>query len=280
MTDQQFRAIFESVRQDFPFLDYVDELLYREMSQVVPEVLRYCGPAHGKRLLDIGSGPLDKTALYSALGFESHALDDLSDPWHRLDGYRDAIRDFAKRRGIRLLESNIDEASPACAEGFDVVTLHAVVEHLHVSPMFILNLAGKQLKAGGYLVVTMPNAVNLRKRVDVMRGQTNYSPLEELYFSPDPFGEYRGHVREYTLEETVRLVEWHGFEVVRQAHFEYIAFVKLKNPWRAFFLLLARAFPAFRSGLLVICRKPANWTERWPTSAEYFHKYPHPVLRG
>lgn len=102
----------------------------------------------------------------------------------------------------------------------------------------------------------MPNSVNLRKRISVLLGRTNYSPIEQLYFSTDT---YRGHVREYTLSETEYIIKQSGFEVVNSSTFEHLAQSKLKFPLRELYLGLGSIVNGFRSGLLVIARKPKDW---------------------
>ena len=102
----------------------------------------------------------------------------------------------------------------------------------------------------------MPNSVNLRKRIAVLRGRTNYVNAGEFFYST---GTWRGHVREYTLAETAYIVEQAGFEVVVKETFEGLAALRLRPPLLQAFLAVASIVPTFRSGLLVVARKPATW---------------------
>ena len=79
-----------------------------------------------------------------------------------------------------------------------------VIEHLHQSPRDILNSAGAYLKPDGLLVVVMPNAVNLRKRISVALGRSNYTPARGFFENE---GVWRGHVREYTFQETNQILQ-------------------------------------------------------------------------
>ena len=68
------------------------------------------------------------------------------------------------------------------------------------------------LKPGGHLIIATPNAVNLRKRILLPFGVTNYGTLEEWYHDGDPV--YRGHVREPIVRDLQRLMEWNNLEVI------------------------------------------------------------------
>jgi SAM-dependent methyltransferase len=251
---QVLRAVDE-VEAAFPFPGYISRGLREALATVIPIVASHLsGP--GRRLLDLGAGPMDKTAVWSRLGFDCHASDDLSDPWHDRDGARARIIEFAGRMGIRFHLDDCDAPLPFPRESFDVVTVCDVIEHLHASPRGILNAAGEHLVSGGLLVVTMPNSVNLRKRIDVLRGRSNYPPVDQFFLSTPA---WRGHVREYTLRETEYICRAAGFEVVHASTFEAIAFDQLSGPSLRVFLALARLVPTLRSGLLVVARKPAGW---------------------
>ena len=62
------------------------------------------------------------------------------------------------------------------------------------------------LKPGGRMVLEVPNAANLRKRLALLSGQTNYGPYNELYYSE----RYLGHVREYTTGDLHQLAKYLG----------------------------------------------------------------------
>ena len=175
-------------------------------------VLRHVGTAGAPKLLDVGCGHMDKTAVFSRLGFECSAVDDLRNPWHEAAGARTRIVAFALRAGIDFRVSSAGRGPlPVPTDHFDVVTLTDVVEHMHDSPWALLDTAGVHLKPGGILCITTPNSVNLRKRLSVLSGRTNYPPVEQFFRAPPP---WRGHVREYTLREATYVCREAGFEIV------------------------------------------------------------------
>lgn len=246
----------DQVAASFPFRGYIQEGVRQALAQIVPRIARHVHVPR-PRLLDIGCGPMDKTGVMQRLGFECCAVDDLSDPWHRRDGNLQKILDFAEREGIRFHQQDAEYRIPFPPASFDVVTIFDVIEHLHQSPRDVLNAAGTHLKPGGVLAVTMPNSVNLRKRVDVLRGRSNYPPVDQFFLSCDG---WRGHVREYTLAETARLCEMAGFQVLSATSYEGNAHDMLRGLTLRLFLSLVRMAPGLGSGLLVVARKPEGWT--------------------
>jgi SAM-dependent methyltransferase len=259
MTVPERRSVLEAVdavRATFPFPGYIQEGVRQGLAEIVPRIAAHVG-SRRPRLLDIGCGPMDKTAVLQRIGFECSAVDDLSDPWHRRDGNLERILAFAEREGIRFHLQDAEYRIPFPAESFDVVTVFDVIEHLHQSPRELLNAAGTHLRPGGVLAITMPNAANLRKRLDVLRGRTNFPPLEQFYLSCDG---WRGHVREYTLDETASLCRMAGFEVVSATGYEGNAHDMLRGAALRIFLRVVRSFPALASGLCVIARRPPSWS--------------------
>ena len=106
----------------------------------------------------------------------------------------------------------------------------------------------------------MPNSVNLRKRLSVLRGNTNYTPVGGFFESE---GDWRGHVREFTLEETCQILQWNGYDLVRKKMFHGMLKDRLRNPiLRLAFKSVCLMFPNFRDSMIVIVQKPINWTPR------------------
>lgn len=249
------RDLFEEVRSGFPIAKYLED--EGEGQAFIARELRSLKPARGK-LLDIGCGPLDKTAMFSLLGFECYACDDFLDPWHRQPEIMAAILVAAEKYGITLhIHENGDYTIPFEREFFDVITILGVIEHLHESPRELLNTAGGLLKTGGLVVLVMPNSVNIRKRLDVVRGRTNFPDVRGVFHSS---GTWRGHVREYTLSEAEYILTAAGFEIVRATTFDSMVERKIRRPWaRSLYRALIKLAPGMRDSLFVAGRKPAGW---------------------
>jgi SAM-dependent methyltransferase len=255
-SDHQFRldvaAAFSSIKAAFPFPRIISESSYFYIQAVLLELRRCIEDFSGKRLLDIGCGPMNKTAMLQSMGFQCWGADDLGDPWHCEPGVSEIISGFARDIGITFhRQSPNDYSIPFPEASFDVVCSFSVLEHLHESPREMLNTMGLFARTGGLIVVTMPNSVNLRKRLSVLAGKSNYPPIGQFY---DSHGIWRGHVREYTLEEAVFICKRSGFDIVSASTFEHLAPTKLTAPWRQIYTSVGNAFQTTRSGLLVVCR--------------------------
>lgn len=253
----QLKTAFDFTKQAFPFENYITAATWFEVNAIISRLQQYLPEFSGKRLLDIGCGPMDKTGVLQRLGFSCCAVDDLNDPWHLENDNAEKIKQYASDIGISFHQQKPGDYSIPFEEGsFDVVSAFAVIEHLHESPRGLLNVMGTFVRPGGLIVVTMPNSANLRKRLSVLFGRTNYPPVEMFFAST---GDWRGHVREYTLQETAYICGAAGFEVLSRTTFEHLAQQKLRTPLSQVYTLLGTIVPTFRSQLLVICRKPEDW---------------------
>ena len=245
--------LYESINKLFPFKGYMDTC--SQFGKIIAGLLGdYL--ATGSRILDFGSGPCDKTALYKRLGYECYACDDLNDDWHNEGDNKDIIKEFARREGIHFSKMAGGEI-PYEEEFFDGILIIDVIEHLHDSPRELLNNLVGKLKTNGYIFVGMPNSVNIRKRLSVLFGKTNYPPLKNFYFSKET---WRGHVREYTLEETKQLIKNQNLEVVYASGVNAFASRKISNKYiRGLYVGLTKLFPSLSETILVIGKKPEDW---------------------
>ena len=217
--------------------------------------LRHLGP--GTRVLDFGCGPMDKTAVLSRMGFDCAGYDDLRDYWHNLEDNRNKILEFARDAKIDFKVAD-GSALPFAPDSFDLVMLLDVIEHLHDSPKDLLNDLLGLVKPGGLLMITVPNAVNVRKRLDVLRGRTNYPSYESFYWYPGP---WRGHVREYVKGDLERLTRFLGLDLVELRGCDHILY-KLPGFARPPYRLITGIFPGLKDTWLLVARKPEGWSAR------------------
>jgi len=254
---KELKQVVTDIEKVFPFDNYISANTYHGMYAILHELRKFLSEFEQKRLLDIGSGPMDKTGIFQMMGFRCHAVDDLNDPWHQRNGNIRKIKEYAKRLNINFYHQRLgDYTIPFEASSFDVVCSFAVIEHLHESPRGLLNSMGNCARPGGLIVITIPNSVHLKKRLSVLLGSSNYPPVDMFYHS---IGTWRGHVREYTLDETVYICKKSGFKVLSSTTFECIAYDKLNFPLRHLYLLLGSIVSTLRSSHLVICKKPEDW---------------------
>ena len=192
----------------FPFSGYLESevYLYKTVAKIAINNLR-----PGASILDFGSGPCDKTALLKLMGFDCTACDDLKDNWHSEGNNRKKIINFANSLDIQFYETNDFDDLPFKKETFDMVMLTDVIEHLHESPRSLLLNLIDSLKNGGILFITVPNAGNIRKRIDLLIGKTNMPPFSEYYLYP---GTWRGHIREYVYDDLKKLAQYLDLKVI------------------------------------------------------------------
>ena len=180
-----------SVRQRFPIPDYMtavkDEGAYATIANTA---LKYLKP--GARILDFGCGPCDKTAILQELGFQCSGCDDLQEDWHKRPGQREQILRFAGECGIEF-RMHEGHGIPFASGTFDMVMMHDILEHIHDSPRDLLNDLMERTTDEGILFITVPNQVNIKKRIEVILGRTNLTAYETFYWSDTP---WRGHIRE------------------------------------------------------------------------------------
>jgi SAM-dependent methyltransferase len=224
-------------------------------------VLKYLEP--GASILDFGCGPCDKTAILQRLGFRCSGCDDLGEDWQREPGKRDSILGFARESGIEYKVSN--GTRPPFEHGqFDMVMMHDVLEHNHDSPRELMNDLLELAKPEGLLFVTVPNQVNIKKRIEVVLGRTNLTAFETFYWSSIP---WRGHVREYVRDDLVKLAAYLDLKVLELHGVDHML-QKIPAAARAPYLAATAVFDGWKDSWLLVARKPAGWSARRTLSPE------------
>lgn len=263
VSEVALQKAWDRVAACFPFPGYLDPLR-PGTEDVARTVSRYL-PA-GSHVLDFGAGPADKTAVLAVLGYECTAMDDLKDEWHVRGNARELILDFAADTGVQFLPLDGDGLPPDAQ--FDMVMLHSVVQHLHESPRDLLVGLTERIRAGGYLFITVPNHVNLRKRVAVLRGRTSHAPYVLYYWYP---GQWRGYVREYTKGDCTELAKALGLELVELRGVHHML-SRLPSWSRRAYVAISRLMPSTRDTWLIVARKPPGWTGKVELDDQEFRR--------
>ncbi len=80
-------------------------------------------------------------------------------------------RERAEERGLEVLRCDISqERFPVAEASFDAVTMLCCLEHIF-DPGHALRQAARVTRPGGKVLVTLPNAVQIRFRLDFLRGR-------------------------------------------------------------------------------------------------------------
>ena len=223
----------------------------------------------GSRVLDFGAGPGDKAILLQRLGFVCTAVDDLKDEWH--DEFREKILNMNSMAGVKYYLSEDFFQKKQIVE-FDLIMLNDVLEHIHDSPRELLQELLKGLKPGGYLLITVPNAGNLRKRIHLLLGKTNLPDFRIYWWYP---GKFRGHVREYVRGDLEKLSEFLNLDLIKLQGSSHMLSA-LSKPQRRVFTLVASIFPNIKDSWLLIAKRP----EDWKGPASLTEKEVHETIRG
>jgi ubiquinone/menaquinone biosynthesis C-methylase UbiE len=118
-----------------------------------------------------------------------------------------------------------DESIPIPDESIDVVFAGNVIEHQIHSPKRFMQDLWRILKYEGHIVIDTKNAVDLKTRLKVLFGISNWPTLDGIF--SHEFNIY--HHKEYTLRELTRLLEMSGFNDVEGAAIEIFFHKSLKR---------------------------------------------------
>jgi SAM-dependent methyltransferase len=247
------------LKKEFPFDSYIKENsngdAYKTVFSIVTQYL-----SEKSNVLDFGSGPCDKTAVVSLLGHNCIAYDDMQDEWHKKSDNGRKILEFSKNMGIQYFNTQeVDVNSQTTA--FDMIMLNDVIEHLHESPKDILLPMLELLKDDGILFITVPNAGNIKKRLNLLIGGTNLPSFESYYWYP---GLWRGHIREYVYSDLIKLSDFLGLEIELIDGCDHML-ENVPNWLLPLYRLVTRFFPKWKDSWVLVAKKRPNWS---PLSAQ------------
>jgi SAM-dependent methyltransferase len=196
--------------------------------RTVVELLRGCCPPQGL-VVDAGAFPGGLTRQLKQVGWTVVALD--KDPERGVSmqerfkagesledealGTETTFFEAMREIGVEVRATDLEStALPFATDTVDAVVLTEVIEHLWVDPLFALSEMNRVLKGGtGVLVLSTPNFLSLRNRVNFLRGRMN-RVIEHpfvAYLKKSRLG-HTGHVRLYAPVELESMLKLLGFE--------------------------------------------------------------------
>ena len=210
---------------------------------------------HGTRaaVCDLGGGIGLFTPVCARAGLRAVLVDDFLDG---VNAHHDASAlPIHRECGVGIVAT--DALAPALdfpVESFDAVTAFETIEHWHGSPRVLLRKAVSWLKAGGHLIISMPNCVDLKRRIMVPLGRGAWSSFEDWYAEPA----FRGHVREPDTDDLRRIASDLGLTDVQILGRNWSLYgAPAPLAWMTLALdKLLRVRPSFCSTLYLIGRKP------------------------
>lgn len=172
---------------------HVEELQQEHSARLIAEAVAGCG-----RVLEMGVGTGQMTRALRALGV----------PIEVVEG-SPVLADRARTdcRGLVVHDAMFETFAPD--EPYDAVLALHVVEHVDDPRALLAHVAG-WLRPGGRVVVVVPNAESLHRRLAVRMG------LQEALDSLSPRDHLVGHQRVYTLDGLRADVESAGLTCVAE----------------------------------------------------------------
>jgi SAM-dependent methyltransferase len=221
----------------------------------------------GKTIMDLGAGIYWFDPLAKFLGATPVLVDDYGGGGgvdnQNPDPARKLIHRYLEELKLEIKEQDIlTEPLPADDASIDAVTCFHCLEHWHNSPKQLFKQIKRVLKPGGWLFLATPNAANIRKRISVLLGGNNWSPLGEWY---DEEPVFRGHVREPIVSDLHQICHWNGLDLVATYGRNFIGRDSQVLHWlprwarhnlAAGTQQILQFFPTLCSDIHVVARKP------------------------
>lgn len=217
-----------------------------------------------RNILEIGSFLGAASISLKRLGFNVRALD-------IPEFYKSStLRSLYERNGIPFNGLNLRNSKlPYESNSLDAVIICEVIEHLNFNPLPVLQEINRVLKNDGYIYIGMPNQSYLRNRIKLLLGMSIHNPIED-YFKQ--LGRNDNmivglHWREYTLNETIQLIQKMGFDIVDKYYF-FPKGQHKSSTLKAMLMKMAFSYPPFRPFHVVIGKKVSVPTyDFWLTDA-------------
>lgn len=217
---------------------------------------------HGDVIIDLGGGVNGVNGFLSLQGKNVTSVD-LFDDYYQWSSVKNPVLDqknYLSSLGVNFIHADLvayDLLEHFAPESVDCVASYHTIEHLHHSPRRLLESAMRVLKPGGTLVIEVPNAANLLKRIKLLLGKTNY-PNFSAYYDKD---KWVGHVREYTvgdLQQLARQLKLSSYRIEGRNWYGALYRNKLTSPIAKQLDKLLQRFPGLCGSLFLIGYKPSS----------------------
>jgi SAM-dependent methyltransferase len=234
------------------------------------------GLSRSGRILEIGSLLGVVSVSLKRMGYDLCALD-IPELSQNTD-----LMAFYENSGIPFTGVNLRKyALPYESLSFDAVVICEVMEHLNFNPLPVLMEVNRILKKGGFLYIAGPNQASIYRRIRLLLGQSVHNTIDDFFdhIDKDKRNPVGLHWREYTLNETVEMVQRMGFKTADSRFFgwELRTLVRRRSlstrslvRFPALFMvsLLCLAVPSFRHSQVVIAEKISETRHQfWFTEA-------------
>lgn len=202
-----------------------------------------------KKVLDIGTGNGLLLSILHEFGHECYALD-----W--TDVHKNRNPEIFSERQITFKKCFVEiDPFPFDDNFFDAVTCCQVLEHFTHSHLHAIKEINRILKPGGMVELDVPNAVDLRNRLRVLRGKHITWDYERDYLYKEPI-QYKDHSffdrhnREFTKRELEILLKAGGFQDINVYYLKSSRYRPGLGRIKSLGSALRNAVPSFRKSII------------------------------
>jgi SAM-dependent methyltransferase len=249
-----YLELITKLKNIFPFENYISDHphsdAYKTVFKISSEYLK-----ENSTVIDIGSGPGDKTAIVAMQGHKCIAYDDMNDEWHKDSDNNNKIFKFFEKMKIQSLNPTYEKIE-SLDLSLDMIMSNDALEHLHESPKNTLLPMLYMLKDNGIVFITVPNAGNIKKRLSLLIGKTNLPPYESYYWYP---GLWRGHIREYVYNDLKQLCIYLDLSIELLTGVDHML-EKVPKWLLPFYRMTTKLFPHWKDSWVLVARKKSNWS--------------------
>lgn len=221
---EEFEVAFDSLIKSYPPQAYSsvkkDKSKYYEELMAIESVLVNSDfDINSLSVLDVGGGSGNLCILLKhLLGCNVSMvdrLDEFDDEHERVMGNRQDVMNRLHAANIKFLNADPFMDTYFEDEKFDIILNFDVIEHLpHGVPGFISKMY-HLLKHEGALIVSTPNQVHIKNRLNALLGRNTWEDFE-YYITTDYFF---GHIRELTYKELEFLLsKYKNYKITGRTH--------------------------------------------------------------
>jgi len=194
-----------------PFPPWEQEYLDYHAARFV-DTLDLLGPGEGKRLLDVGAFPGHLTLAVQAVGYQ---VDALTGPDESARGLQNFTTRLSNHQ-ISVVRADVEfDPFPFPDQSFDVILAAEIIEHLPFNPYHMLHESFRVLKPTGRIVLSTPNLTKLDNLLRFAIGRTIHPDIRLPFHKTFKSILTGRHIREYTAEELIYLLEEQNKEMYR-----------------------------------------------------------------